>query len=172
MLQRCTRNSRTAHLLQTASLPSYRKCFRGEPSAGSCRTHINPARRIERYREQRREKFLKSDELARLGDVLREGETTGLPWSGVYESKHTAKEYNRRTVIDLFAVAAIRLLILTGARLREILDAKWDNVDFERGILFLADSKTGRNSIYLNAPALEILSNLPALQATRISSPG
>jgi integrase len=29
------------------------------------------------------------------------------------------------------AVAATRLLILTGARLREILHAKWEHVDFE-----------------------------------------
>jgi integrase len=49
--------------------------------------------------------------------------------------------------LDPFAVAAIRLLLFTGARLREILHAKWDYVDFERGILFLPDSKTGRKPV-------------------------
>jgi hypothetical protein len=34
-------------------------------------------------------------------------------------------------------------------------------VDFERGLLLLADSKTGKKAIVLNAPALDILANLP-----------
>ena len=55
-------------------------------------------------------------------------------------------------MLDPFAVAAIRLLCLTGARLREILDARWDQVDLERGILFLSDSKTGRKPLYLSPP--------------------
>jgi integrase len=55
-------------------------------------------------------------------------------------------------------------LILTGARLREILDARWENVDVERGILFLPDSKTGKKPVYLSAAALLILSELPRIQ--------
>jgi hypothetical protein len=47
---------------------------------------ISPARPIERYREHRRERFLTSEELSRLGDALRQGETIGLP-SEVDESK-------------------------------------------------------------------------------------
>src|SRR5262249_51011777 len=128
--------------------------------------HINPAARIERYREQRRERFLSSEELSRLGDALREGETIGLPWSGEYESKHTVKEGNRRTVLDPFATAAIRLLILTSARLREILHPRWEHVDFERGILFLPDSKTGRKPVYLSAPAMQVLASLPHIEGT------
>jgi integrase len=52
------------------------------------------------------------------------------------------------------AVAAIRLVILTGARLREILHAKWYYVDWERGLLSLPDSKTGKKPIYLSAAAM------------------
>jgi integrase len=125
--------------------------------------HINPATRIGRYREARRERFLTSEELSRLGDTLRLAETEGLPWQGEYTSKHTPKEANRRTVLDPHAIAAIRLLILTGARLREVLHAKWQEVDFERGILFLSDSKTGRKPIYLSAAALAVLASLPRL---------
>jgi hypothetical protein len=51
-------------------------------------------------------------------------------------------------------------LILTGARLREILHLKWDYVDLERGLLLLPDSKTGRKAIVLNLPALAVLSSL------------
>jgi len=63
-------------------------------------------------------------------------------------------------VISPFAGAAIRLLLFTGCRLREILRLKWAQVDFERGFLFLPDSKTGRKPVVLNAPALAILSDL------------
>ena len=56
------------------------------------------------------------------------------------------------------------MLILTGARLREILHAKWEHVDFERGILFLSDSKTGKKPVYLSAAALAILSALPRIE--------
>ena len=52
-------------------------------------------------------------------------------------------------------------MILTGARLREILHLKWEYVDFERGLLLLPESKTGRKTIVLNAPAFAILSALP-----------
>src|SRR5215831_12365226 len=96
----------------------------------------------QRENPRQRERFLTSDELARLGDALREGETVGLPYE-IDESKPTAKHApkpdRRRVKLDPFAVAAIRLLIVTGARLREILDAQWQHVDFERGAIFLPD---------------------------------
>ena len=61
----------------------------------------------------------------------------------------------------MHAAAALRLLILTGARLREILHLRWEHVDVERGLLLLPDSKTGRKTIVLNRPALEILKAHP-----------
>jgi integrase len=127
----------------------------------------NPAKGVERYREHRRERFLTGDELARLGDALREGETVGLPYD-VDETnpraKHAPKADKRRVKLDPFAVAAIRLLLLTGARLREILDVKWQHVDFERGVIFLHDSKTGKKTLYLSAAALEVLASLPRIE--------
>jgi integrase len=125
----------------------------------------NPAAHIEAFRERRRERFLTSEELARLGDAIREAETTGIPWQ-VDEQKPTAKHIqkkNRVTKIGAHAAAALRLLILTGARLREILGLKWSYVDSERGLLLLPDSKTGRKTIVLNAPALAVLSELPRI---------
>jgi integrase len=132
---------------------------RGEVGAGS-----NPARGIERYPEQGRERFLTGDELARLGDALEAAETVGLPYDideSKASTKHAPKPENRRRKIDPYAVAAIRLLILTGARLREILDARWEQVDLERGVIFLADSKTGRKPVYLSAAAQSVLASLP-----------
>jgi integrase len=129
---------------------------------------FNPARGIEQYPEKGRERFLTAHELTRLGNAVREGEATGLLYD-IDETKPTAKhapkESHRRTKIGPHAAAAVRLLILTGARLREILHLKWEHVDFERGLLLLADSKTGKKAIVLNAPALDILANLPRIGA-------
>ena len=102
----------------------------------------NPCRHIDRYPERPRNRFLSSAELGRLGDSLRavEGQKLELP----------------------SAVAAIRLLILTGARKAEILRLRWQYVDFERSCLRLPDSKTGAKLIYLNAPARVVLSELSA----------
>jgi integrase len=127
----------------------------------------NPSRAVERFVEKGRERFLTREELARLGDVLRESETIGLPYS-VDETKTKArnapKPESRRTKLDAHAVAAIRLLILTGARLREILDAQWSQLDRERGILFLPDSKTGKKPLYLSAAAQSVLAAIPRMK--------
>ena len=128
--------------------------------------HFNPARRIERYPENRRERFLTTVELERLGAALDEGESVGLPWvaeEGKIPSKHLAKPENRRSLIAPQATAAIRLLIFTGARLREILDLRWEHVDIERGLLLLPDSKTGRKTVVLNGAAMGVLAGLPRL---------
>ena len=135
----------------------------------------NPASGIERYREQGRERYLTSAELARLGDALREGETVGLPYAideTKPKAKHAPKVENRRVKLDPFAVAAIRLLILTGARLREILNARWRDVDLERGLIRLPDSKTGAKPIYLSAAAQELLSGLPCIEGNPHVIPG
>jgi integrase len=79
-----------------------------------------------------------------LGDVLREAEQN-RSWSP-------------------FVIAAIRLLIFTGARLGEILSLRWDYVSEEHRCLFLPDSKTGRKTVRLNAPALEVLQTVPRLE--------
>ena len=107
--------------------------------AGEVPRGTNPARDIAHFREQPRERFLSSEELARLGEAMREAE-------GSFSAS---------------PIAALRLLLLTGCRVGEILTLKWDHVDFERGLLLLPDSKTGRKTITLNAPALAVLAGLP-----------
>jgi integrase len=123
---------------------------------------LNPARGIEKYAEEGRERFLSTDELVRLGAALRKAETEGIAWELAQDkpiSKHVPKK-NRRTVIGPHAAAAIRLLLFTGCRLREILHLMWQHLDFERGLLFLPDSKTGKKTIVLNAPALAVFKGL------------
>jgi integrase len=93
------------------------------------------------------------EEFARLGDALRLAETTGLPWDPdpAKKVKHAPKPDNRLVVCDVWSIAAIRLLIFTGCRMREILNLRWREVDLERGILLLPDSKTGRKTVILGA---------------------
>ena len=94
-------------------------------------------------------------------------ETTGLPWhvdEDKPSAKHLAAPEQRYSKPSPFAIAAIRLLIFTGARLSEILTLKWEYVDLEGQQIRLPDSKTGRKSIYLNQQACEALANIPRLE--------
>lgn len=135
----------------------------------------SPTKGLERNPERARERYLTPDELRRLGKALREAETVGLPWEVDEKgpkAKHLAKAGNRQRIIDEHAVAAIRLLMLTGARLREILNARWDYVDRDRGLMFLPDSKTGRKTLYLSDVALAILDDLPKVKDNPYIIPG
>ena len=110
----------------------------------------NPCRHIEKYRERKRERFLTEDEFERLGRALADAE--------------------REMVTTPWIIAAIRLLILTGARLSEIRTLRWTEVDVERRMLRLGDSKTGEKTIHLSDAALEVLARIPRLPTTRTSS--
>jgi integrase len=134
----------------------------------------SPTKGSERSPEKRRKRFLTPDELRRLGKALRDAETVGLPWvvdEDGPKAKHLPKS-KRSRVVDPHAVAAIRLLMLTGARLREILEARWDYIDWERGLMFLPDSKTGRKTLYLSDAALAVLSAIPKVGTNPHIIPG
>ncbi|MFK5980406.1 MAG: tyrosine-type recombinase/integrase [Rhizobiaceae bacterium] len=100
----------------------------------------NPVVGIDKNKEKMRERYLSVKEFHRLGEALRKLD----------------KEFPS-------AVAAIILLVLTGCRLREILHLKWSEVDYQRGILFLADSKTGSKVVVLSEPAIRVLKEQPIL---------
>ena len=99
----------------------------------------NPCRHLERFDEKARERMLSAPELARLGEVLHAD--GGSP----------------------YAVAAIKLLLFTGARMNEVLTLKWDYIDIERAEARLPDSKTGVKTLHLPPPALAVLAQLPRL---------
>ncbi len=99
----------------------------------------NPCRHVAKYPEPRRERFLTASELETLGGVLQRSAEDGS------ETAHV--------------IAAIRLLILTGCRLSEIQQLRWDFIT-GRGIE-LPDSKTGARCIPLPTAAREILTTLP-----------
>jgi integrase len=99
----------------------------------------NPCRHVEKYPQRRHERFLSAEELARLGDTL---------------ATHGGSPYT---------VAAVKLLVFTGARLGEVLGLRWEWIDFERGEARLPDSKTGAKTLHLPPPALAVLAELPRL---------
>lgn len=126
----------------------------------------NPAKGVERFSEEGRERVLSSAELERLGASIRQAETSGIEWE-IDPSKNTkhVPKAKQSTVIGEHAAAAIRLIIFTGARVDEILSLKWSYVDMERGVLQLPDSKTGKKTIFLNAPSLAVLNGLKRVGA-------
>ena len=81
----------------------------------------NPCRHVKRYKERNRERFLSPEETERLGEVLREAEDE-MP----------------------SAVAAFRLLLLTGCRLSEIQFLRWEYVKDD--YIELPDAKTADGS--------------------------
>ena len=105
--------------------------------------NTNPCRRVKRFKETSRERFLSPDELARLGKAL--------------AAADARKE-------SPYVTAAIRLLLFTGARLDEILSLQWAHVDLDARLLRLPDSKTGAKTIALSAPALAALESIPRQQ--------
>lgn len=126
----------------------------------------NPRHGVKLFKDGAKERFLTQDEIDRLGETLVEAETIGLPWhlNDDVRSKHRPKaDENLREKISPHVTGAMRLLLLTGCRLREILDLKWVEVDFERKLLDLPDSKTGRKAIYLSDAAIEVLESLPRI---------
>lgn len=104
----------------------------------------NPCFRIDKYRESKRQRYLSGDEFAKLGAVL--------------------AEIERENTESLYVVAAIRLLMLTGARVSEILTLKWSFVDFDRRFLMLPDSKTGQKQIALSTASIDVLENIPRVR--------
>ena len=105
------------------------------------RDPVNPVHGVVKFPERSRERFLLSDEIKRLGEVLRAvGAEATEPWQ---------------------AITAIRLLLLTGCRRGEILSLKWEFIDRDNQVLLLPESKTGRKTVYLTTPVLEMLDALP-----------
>ena len=104
----------------------------------------NPCRSIEKFRERSHERFLSEEELRRLGRVLEAAAGGGGGASPA-------------------AVAAIRLLVLTGCRRSEILGLRWEHVDLAAGELRLPDSKTGARLVPLSPAGAQVIADLPRI---------
>ena len=77
-----------------------------------------------------------------------------------------------RRRVSPYAVAAIRLLILTGCRKQEILNLSWDQVDMKAAELVLRDSKTGPRKVSLSPRAVRVLKSIPRMTDNSWVIPG
>jgi len=112
----------------------------------------NPALGVRKFPEKKLERFLSPAELARLGEALAAAQALGVE--------------------SLFAIAAIRLLILTGARKNEILTLQRAWVDTHNRCLRLPDSKTGAKVVHVGAAAMEVIAAIPAVKGNPYLLPG
>ena len=72
----------------------------------------------------------------------------------------------------MHAVAAIRLLMLTGCRRSEILTVRWEDVDPAANELHLRDSKTGARTVSLSPEAAKVLAEVPRIPDNPFVIPG
>jgi len=100
----------------------------------------NPCRSVRRYKQYARERFLTVEEYRRFGCVVKEAPADGSVWPP--------------------AVAALRLLVLTGCRHSEITSLRWDDVDRTAGKLRLRDAKAGPRRVPLTAPVASALAGI------------
>ena len=96
----------------------------------------NPCCYVKRYKKSKRERFLSPEETERLGEVLREARSE-MP----------------------SAVAASRLLLLTGCRPSEIQFLRWEYAKDE--CIELSDANTGGRVVPLEPEARAVLVDLP-----------
>uniref|UniRef100_UPI0040470854 tyrosine-type recombinase/integrase n=1 Tax=Limnohabitans sp. TaxID=1907725 RepID=UPI0040470854 len=99
----------------------------------------NPCKGVAMFKETQRERYLSQGELAAL-----------------------FAELDRNP--NILVCQLVRLLLYTGARKRELLDARWDEVDFTRRVLWVPPERSKskrRRPIALSNEAIEILKALP-----------
>lgn len=140
-IERLHRDMRDAPYAANRTLAFLSKFFNWCESMGLRPEHSNPCRHIEKYREEKREKYMSPMDMERLGETL--------------------DDMSLHAEMTPWVIAAIRLLLLTGSRLSEILTLQWGYVDLEGSRLNLPDSKTGKKTVYLNPAAREVLASIP-----------
>lgn len=97
----------------------------------------NPARRIELFKEEKRDRFVHPHELPALMDSLR-------------------KEPNP------FVRAAFLICLFVGARKNEVLSMKWEDLDLHQGVWRIPETKSGKALILpLPRPVLKLFHSLP-----------
>ena len=98
---------------------------------------LNPAARVQSFREKSRDRWVRPDELPALMQAI-EAEP------------------------NIYIRAAFKLYLLTGLRRSELLGLRWKDVDLTRKELRLEDTKAGRSHVVpLSASAVDILRSLP-----------
>lgn len=105
----------------------------------------NPTHGLQRFRDRKAERFLSPKEMGALGEALAASDANGG---------------------NTTASRIIRLLALTGARRGEIEGLRWSEVDADRNLLRLADSKTGQKIVPLGAAAMLLITEAPRVKGS------
>ncbi len=109
----------------------------------------NPAARIEKFREESRDRFLSADELGRLWTALDHERTDS-----------TLRDY-------------VKLSLWTGARQWNVCSAEWADFDLEAGIWKLRETKSGKpQNVYLCPEAVAMLRERKATTTSDYVFPG
>ena len=103
-----------------------------------------PCRSVRKYRDKRCERFLTEEEFRRLGRVLAAAEADGS--------------------VCPPAIAAIRILMLTGCRRDEIVTLRWDVVDRTAGELRLKNAKTGLRMVPMTPTLERVFAGIPRVE--------
>lgn len=112
------------------------------------RTADNPARGIEKYKENKRTRWITPEEMPKLLQAI---------------NSHP----------HIYARAAFLIFLFTGCRKSEILGAKWEYLDFERKVLNLPDTKSGQpHHVPLSSAAIEVLKQVPRMEDNPYIFPG
>jgi integrase len=106
----------------------------------------NPARGVRAHPERQRRRYASPEELTRLRAAMQRWEAAGP------------------LAIRWRFIQLVRLLLLTGARLREVMCAQWSEIDWGRGVLRVPAErgKTGAAEVRLSDRAVEVLRALEA----------
>jgi integrase len=110
----------------------------------------NPVRGVERNQEVKRQRYLSGDEIAALLTALNAHE-------------------------DTQAANIIRLLLLTGARRGEVLNATWDQLNLEAGVWIKPGATTKQKTehrVPVSAPARQLLSEILADETAKAAAKG
>lgn len=105
----------------------------------------NPATGVKQFKLLEHNRYLSPDELGRLGAAWKSAENEG---------------------INIYAILALKLLLLTGCRKSEVLGLRWSWIDIDRGIISLPDSKTGARHVPFGDAAQEVLKSIPRLHGS------
>jgi integrase len=114
----------------------------------------NPARGVKAHPERQRRRYASQEELARLRAAMQRWEEAGP------------------LAVRWRFIQLVRLLLLTGARLREVMNAQWSEIDWQRGVLRVPveRGKTGAAEVRLSERAVAVLRDL--LEAQGVAGGG
>lgn len=102
----------------------------------------SPVTGVEKEKSQPKDRILSTEELKRLGEILKQNEVT-----------------------HPHAVAALRLILLTGMRRQEVVELMWDAVDCTNSCIRLQETKTGRSTRPVGGIVFQILDSLPQINS-------